>query len=78
MGIGDLPPPNTAEERSSEMRILVFPVREGVREVLVVPGKAARLAPILVRGTEKAAVKQEVAAAIDVVRRQRAEPPVPG
>lgn len=42
------------------MRIIVYKVENGVQSISVVPGRRAHLAPILVRGTDRAAVLAEV------------------
>lgn len=62
------------------MRILIHKVRDGVRDIMVVPARGARLAPVLVRGTERDAVMQkveEVVAAVDVRERETRRPTQP-
>ena len=49
------------------MRVMVFPVRDGVREILVVPRRGTKLAPVSVRGTARADVLAEVEAVVAAV-----------
>lgn len=58
------------------MRIHIRPVKDGVREYMVVPGRGAHMAPVLIRGRDKESVlaeTQEVVAAVETQER-RASP----
>lgn len=55
------------------MRIRVFRVKDGIQEVLLVPGRRARRAPVLVRGTDK---QSWIDAVRDVVTSIRTKPDV--
>lgn len=56
------------------MRILVFPVAEGIREVTVLPGPSKLLAPIMIRGSNREEVLQAV---LGTVKGIKGETPFP-
>ncbi len=49
------------------MRIHVYRERDGVRQVLVLPGRAAHKAPVLLRGESKEAVIAALVQTLDVL-----------
>lgn len=55
------------------MRIQVYRVDEGMHQRLLLPGRRARLAPILIRHADEDLVKQNLAEAIAFVRGARGD-----
>lgn len=49
------------------MRVMIMRERNGLREITIVPGRGAHLPPVTVRGTDKAAVREEAAQVIRAV-----------
>lgn len=49
------------------MRVRVYKERDGVKEVLVLPGRRAHLSPILLRAVTKEALMAEVAQTVRAV-----------
>lgn len=47
------------------LRVHVYPVINGVRRVMIVPGRSMRLPPVTVQGTSKATVREEAARLVD-------------
>lgn len=74
MGKGGTPLPDTTRQEVRRMRIWIYPVRDQVHEVLVVPSRRARMAPILVRGASKGDVAKQLPAIVRVVEGAEALP----
>lgn len=77
LGEGEAPRPSFWDRKENGMRIHVYKELEGVRSIMVVPGRSAHMAPVLIRGTDKAAVLEEAVEVIDRAARRRGEPDVP-
>ncbi|MCK5292847.1 MAG: hypothetical protein KAR39_12630 [Thermoplasmata archaeon] len=62
------------------MKVMVYAMVEGVRQIMVVPGRNAHLPPITIRGTDKVAVMQEVREVVEDARARSREnrPSLPG
>ena len=67
LGSGPSDPPTNKPRRTEQMRIQIYKEADGVSRFLVVPNRRARLSPIAVQGTDKEAVRLELAAVIATV-----------
>ncbi len=56
------------------MRILVFSVIAGRREVIVIPARHAHMAPLTLRGTDKLAFREAVREAVEAVTAEETRP----
>lgn len=50
------------------MRVRVSRMKEGVREIMVIPGRARGMPPVVIRGADRAAVRAELRKVIGKVR----------
>lgn len=70
LGSGPAPEDKRVGRKETAVRILIYKETAVNQEVLVLPGRAAHLSPILLRGADRQALMQKVAETVDAVSLQ--------